>query len=1056
MEEGMKRGVFSILAILAVFAMVTLGCPEPPPAVIIDKNIEFAGLGQDGSATSSTTELWLDFDKTIEGLSANDIKLTGIGSFSGFTKGALSNSGARYTLKITTTGSGKLKVEVEKEGFTITGSPKEVDVYFYSPPGATQAELTGVTANGSATETTTQLTLVFDKAITGLKAEHITLTHDDGVTIVTKGDLSSGGTGTYTLPIGVTKSGKLKVAVANPPNFAIKGSTKDNVSVYYVKTVAFTSLAATGSLTETTTQLTLVFESVIPGLNKFDFEFSGVSNIIPGELTNPAGASAYLLPISGFEEGGELTVTVTKDGFKINPPSRSVTIFFKVEEVEFVSVEADGELGTSTTTELTLTFDKPIAGLSASNITLSDPNAIMGLLETGTVDGDGNTTYTLPISGFTVDGDGKATLTVTVAKPPSYIITSSPQSVEVYLVNKPVTLNSVVADGSASETTTALTLTFSEAIPGLSADNITLTPDVEKGTLTSAGSVYTLPISGFTAGGTLTVEVSIFGYAIKDSGGDPFVSEDVTIYYSDIPITLSNVTADGDTNTTTTELTLTFNDLIDDLSEDDITLTGVAGVVKGTLTDGTGFTYILPISGFTVGGNLIVEVAKEGYIITGSPKTVEIYVAAGSGGGEDGLKIKVGAADKVVEVIGVGGTVDYNVDKTGYTFTREVAWEASYAYFAVNFGTDKFNDYEKIKFVYQGVSGDIGYKDIYLLAKDTAFAGDLGGAGVTAATISDNQQMNGTDAKDVTLNITRTTATGFTNPTVYLSLYFNADKNKDGASTAFTISNIELVKAAAPFVPVKVDILTIPAVRAPVDGQTPVVTLSNVQYEGTVTWSPTVTGSFAQGTAYTATIALTAKTGYTFNGVDANAFTVSGATTATSPAGTADSLTVTAVFPATASSVMDKTITFTAGSVIAGNTNAEVKETNASDFTFEMKAGYGPFVYFKVTFDTGVKLSDYSKFDITFEGLAGDSGWKRALVLVSENVPTSVAENGYIFRSDQNDNKDGDGHAAAKSSTITDFSKVTSEMGALNEVYIAVYFWSGAATWKISGIKFSN
>jgi len=90
----------------------------------------------------------------------------------------------------------------------------------------------------------------------------------------------------------------------------------------------------------------------------------------------------------------------------------------------------------------------------------------------------------------------------------------------------PVTLNSVTADGSSSSKTTQLTLTFSEAITGLTAANINLGSSISgltKGTLSGSGPTYTLPISGFTTGGTLTVSASKLGYNITPS-------KTVTIY----------------------------------------------------------------------------------------------------------------------------------------------------------------------------------------------------------------------------------------------------------------------------------------------------------------------------------------------------------------------------------------------------------------------------------------------------------------------------------------------------------------------------------------------
>jgi len=96
-----------------------------------------------------------------------------------------------------------------------------------------------------------------------------------------------------------------------------------------------------------------------------------------------------------------------------------------------------------------------------------------------------------------------------------------------------------------------------------------------------------------------------------------------------------------------------------------------------------------------------------------------------------------------------------------------------------------------------------------------------------------------------------------------------------------------------------INIQNISGVTAPVTGGSPVngITATD-QYTGNVSWSPTITdGKFAEGTPYTATITLAAKTGYTFTGVAENFFKVSGATT-TNPA---NSGTITAKFPATAS-----------------------------------------------------------------------------------------------------------------------------------------------------------
>jgi peptidoglycan hydrolase-like protein with peptidoglycan-binding domain len=88
---------------------------------------------------------------------------------------------------------------------------------------------------------------------------------------------------------------------------------------------------------------------------------------------------------------------------------------------------------------------------------------------------------------------------------------------------------------------------------------------------------------------------------------------------------------------------------------------------------------------------------------------------------------------------------------------------------------------------------------------------------------------------------------------------------------------------------------TISGVTIPAQGGTPIATLSDTtQYSATIAWtdSPSV---FAASTSYTATITLTAKSGYTLTGVTANHFTVAGATSTN----LVNSGIITAVFPAT-------------------------------------------------------------------------------------------------------------------------------------------------------------
>jgi hypothetical protein len=106
-----------------------------------------------------------------------------------------------------------------------------------------------------------------------------------------------------------------------------------------------------------------------------------------------------------------------------------------------------------------------------------------------------------------------------------------------------------------------------------------------------------------------------------------------------------------------------------------------------------------------------------------------------------------------------------------------------------------------------------------------------------------------------------------------------------------------------------VNMAAITGVPVPAIGETPVSAITETtQYTGTVTWDGDWSWSpyFGGNKAYTATITLTAKSGYTFAGVSEDFFTVSGSSVSqNSP----DSGVVTAVFPVTTSvSVGDSTL----------------------------------------------------------------------------------------------------------------------------------------------------
>jgi hypothetical protein len=598
-------------------------------------DVNFTNLTANGTATETTTKLTLTFDKDIEDLTSTDIVFDA-GS-TGASKGALIRiETGIYELMVGGINSGgSVNVAVNKPDYHIIGT-KTVDIYYYNAPTDIAASFTNLTANGSATSTTTRLTLTFDKDIEGLTSTDIVF--DANYTGAVKGTLSKTGTGKYDLTVsGITSTGSVTVA-ASKPGYNITGTKTVTVYYYYVAppqdiAVAFNELKQDGSATKTTTKLTLTFDRDITGLSAADITLTAGSTGASKGALSKTGTGVYELPLSGITSGGSVTVaSVSKSGYNITGGPKTVTIYHYTTApitdtaASFTNLTENGS-ATATTTKLTLTFDKDIAGLSAADITFT---ANTTGASKGALSRTGTGVYDLALSGITSGGSVTAAVSKT-----GYTITPVSRTVTVYYyyVAPPpdiaVNFTKLEQDGSATKTTTKLTLTFDKDIAGLSAADLTLNAGSTgaKGTTltrTTTG-VYELPLSGITSTGSVTVTMSKTGFAFTP------VSRTVTVYYYTAPqvinVVFNSLTEDGSATKTTTKLTLTFDRDITGLSATDIILdAGTTGAGKGALTrTGTG-VYELALNSITSSGDVTVEsVTKSGYNITGAPKSVKVY-----------------------------------------------------------------------------------------------------------------------------------------------------------------------------------------------------------------------------------------------------------------------------------------------------------------------------------------------------------------------------------------------------------------------------------------------
>jgi uncharacterized repeat protein (TIGR02543 family) len=248
----------------------------------------------------------------------------------------------------------------------------------------------------------------------------------------------------------------------------------------------------------------------------------------------------------------------------------------------------------------------------------------------------------------------------------------------------------------------------------------------------------------------------------------------------------------------------------------------------------------------------------------------------------------------------------------------------------------------------------------------------------------------------------------------------------------------------------EVSLLTIPGIVAPVTGATPSLAgISTDQYTGTIMWYPTAS-TFQEGVSYTASVVLTPKSGYTFEGVNANSFVVAGASSVTN---TANSGVVTVVFPATSLISTDANIlsgtlggatiggeSFTGASTIATSTSLTVavpaesrtdailsltKSNSASTITYGKNTGVVPDnTIYSVNLSTTGTIASLNSGDVIWVKVVAEDGittryYKITVVDIVYDLLTVTQPSGVAIATEQTTVEDALTYLNENYSTVT-------------------------------------
>jgi len=533
---------------------------DPPDA---DTLVTFNSVTADGSVnTQTTTQLTLTFSQPITGLTASDITLSGVT----VTKGTFSGSNP-YTLQIGgITAEGNLSVAVAKAGYVISGSPKTAAIH-YNSNGTEGLEYTLI--NGGTEYSVSKGT------VTGGAVDIPAVYNTLPVTEIAGSAFAGTGITSVTIPASVTTIG----SAAFQDCTGITGITIPN-NVTTIGANAFNGCIGLSSIT---------IPASVTTINDSAFRAcTGLNDITIGSGVTTIGANVFL----GCNNLTDITINTAN-----------------VTSYNGAAFSSDNNWKNIFQAAATVTFNANIQNFAFYGDTLLTSVTINPGV---TTIGDYAFQY-CNNSGFT---------TITI---PSTVTTIGNNAFQNCINLTGVTIgSSVTSIGNGAFQNTALTaITIPANVTTIGQNAFAFCAGLTSVTF-AAGSNITSANFGTIAFPQDNANGDNLRTAYLAAGAGTYTRSNNTASDWGKPITFSSISANGDSTHTTTQLTLNFSAAIPGLTAADITLTGVTGVIKGTLSV-TGATYTLGISGFTSGGNLTATVAKTGYTISPASRDTTIY-----------------------------------------------------------------------------------------------------------------------------------------------------------------------------------------------------------------------------------------------------------------------------------------------------------------------------------------------------------------------------------------------------------------------------------------------
>ena len=476
----MKKNVLQAMIFALVFGL--FGCtneiPEEPLRSISWSLQQIgAELDTDGIPATSTTGIKITFSDTVSSFSTDEVTIGGVATKSG----APTGTGMDWIVPITVIEEGNATVSINKSGV----EKEEKNVTVYKITQEQDITYTAVADGEAAAVTSTKITFTFEEEIIGLEAADITITNDTGKAV--KGTLT-GSAKIWDLSISEVVAGDITVKIDKA------GIEADEKIVTLHELITWTALADGEAGTTTSTKIIFIFSSALENLLESDIIITkGTGEAAMGALTG--SAKIWDLSISEVA-AGDITVKIDKAG--IEAAEKIVTLHEKL--ITWTAL-ADGEAGTTSSTEINFSFSETVENLLENEIEITNDT---GKATKGTVSGSG-TAWSLALSNV-----AEGSVKVKINK-------SGIETTEILVVVYeagfvPNITWTALADGEGSTTTsTKIDFIFSAALDILLENEIQITNrtgSVSKGTVSGSGTTWSIALSDVAVAGGVKVWIN--------------------------------------------------------------------------------------------------------------------------------------------------------------------------------------------------------------------------------------------------------------------------------------------------------------------------------------------------------------------------------------------------------------------------------------------------------------------------------------------------------------------------------------------------------------------